>query len=378
MKNLLTMLVFVPALAFAIDAPVVNITCLQVNDSLEVTLDWEEVPDADRYCVYHLLETPYTTGEVLEYVSNPPFTSLFALSNQGFFYVIAEEVPDYPADLALIPAGTFIMGQEGVATPEHEVTLDFDFYIGAYEVTNQEYMDAVQWAYDEGYVTATSYTVQAYDKELLDLDDPDCQIAFSEGVFTLEPVHSGEYAGESSANHPVMEVSWFGSACYCDWRSLREGFIPFYEGSWAQYSGHDPYTADGYRLPTEAEWEYAASYGDERTYPWGEISPQCNFANYFGCSGWTAPVGSREEGASEFGLFNVAGNLFEWCGDWYGDYINNPQTNPYGSITSSSYRVVRGGSWPHGPEMLPCANRLAYNPVGATESLGFRICRRAW
>ena len=378
MKQLMTSLLLVPSLVFAIDAPSVSITCVQINDSLEVTLDWEEVPDADRYCIYSLPETPYSAGELLECVSLPPFISRFDLSTQGFFYVVAEDMPDYPADLALIPAGTFIMGQSDIARPEHEVTLSFDFYMGIHEVTNQEYMDAVQWAYDEGYVTATSSTVQAYGVELLDLDDPDCQLDFNEGVFSLIPVLYGEYAGESAANHPVLEVTWFGSACYCDWRSLQEGFSPFYAGNWSQYSGHDPYTADGYRLPTEAEWEYAASYGDDRTYPWGAESPLCDFANYFGCSGWTAPVGSRPAGASAFGLYNIAGNLFEWCGDWYGNYSGEPQTNPYGAITTSSYRVLRGGSWPHGPELLQCAIRLCYNPVGSSESLGFRVCRRAW
>ena len=380
MKWISAVLLFIPILVFALDAPVVSIDCEQVGDSIEVALSWTAIPGATQYCIYTRGTDPYGYGIMVACVEET--VSIFRTIDQQFFFVVARDTPDPPPEYVLVPAGSFTMGQTGVAEPEHQVALTHDFYLGAREVTNQQYLDAAQWAYDQGYVTATGNTLEAYGVELLDLDDDACQLAFSEGVFSLEPVHEGAYAGQSSADHPVIQVTWYGAACYCDWLSELEDLTPFYHGSWNQSIEHDPYTAEGYRLPTEAEWEYAARYNDGRTYAWGDESPSCDYANFTGCAGWTAPGGSYPAGASNLGLFDLAGNVFEWCGDWYTGYTSGSQVNPYEAGDGStygagdgSYRILRGGSWPHTEAFLLAAFRVSSRPPNNYSSAGFRVSR---
>ncbi len=135
-------------------------------------------------------------------------------------------------EMTLIPAGTFTMGQNGTnGVPEHQVTLTRDFYMGTFEVTNGEYREALQWAHDAGYVTASSSTVQAHGFELLDLDDENCELTFNDGLFGLRESPS-DYAqnaypsGYDPVDHPIKEVCWYGAASYCDWRSITGGLSP--------------------------------------------------------------------------------------------------------------------------------------------------------
>lgn len=299
-----------------------------------------------------------------------------------------EELPE----MTLIPAGTFLMGSDnggGTEIPVHQVTLTNDFYLGTYEVTNQQYLEAVQWAIDNSEltgVTATTTTVQAYGYELLNLEDSHCEISFDDGVFSLrESPAQGAYPdGYDPAYHPVKQVSWYGAACYCDWLSVIEELPPFYEGNWDQTPGHNPYTSLAYRLPTEAEWEFAAQYNDDRTYPWGETSPDCDYANFDltgdgdDCVGWTSPIGSYPLGASQLGLMDMAGNLWEWVGDWFDhDYTDySPDPDPLG-VVEGSYRVLRGGAWYFGAFGLRCSCRHCATPSNASSRLGFRVCRTA-
>ncbi|MCP4545974.1 MAG: SUMF1/EgtB/PvdO family nonheme iron enzyme [bacterium] len=295
-----------------------------------------------------------------------------------------------PIDMIPFPAGSFVMGDDnlgGSSSPEHMITISHDFQISKFETTNLEYLEAVQWAHDNGYVSVTENSVQAYGQELLDLDATYVEIVFSNGLFSLRALseNSGSWGpgfaypdGYDPGTHPVKEVSWYGAACYCDWRSRIDGYPPFYSGIWDQDAGHDPYTSEGYRLPTEAEWEYAARYNDNRIYPWGADAVSCSHANTViassYCIGWTAPVGSRPIGVSYLGLFDMAGNLQEWCGDWFDAYSGSSQTDPFGA-TSGAERVVRGGSWGYsGGEVLSAA-RASIAPTGVGAQIGLRVCR---
>jgi formylglycine-generating enzyme required for sulfatase activity len=304
---------------------------------------------------------------------------------------------DLIPEMVLVPAGVFTMGS-GVAecgTDQREVTLTRDFHIGTTEVTNQQFMDALQWAYDRGYVTATTSAV--YDNldgstvELAVLDGPDSELQFDgAGTFYLREAPCGDAQmaypdGYDPADHPVMLVTWYGSARYCDWLSMHAGLPRAYEhtGDWACNAG-DPYSAQGFRLPTDAEWEYAAQFDDERTYPWGNEDPSCSRANYYHliqgyCVGWTAPAGSLP-GAPSIGeglLFDLGGNVRERVNDWHICNLGTtPETDPPGPA-SGTYKVSRGGSWLGNDHELMSAGRNCLPPDWPDRATGFRIARTA-
>jgi iron(II)-dependent oxidoreductase len=224
------------------------------------------------------------------------------------------------AEMILIPAGEFIMGSpEGEGNddehPQHTVFLDA-FYIDKYEVTNAQYkkfMDAT------GHKAPLSWN--------------------SEGPF-YQP------------SQPVVGVNWYDAAAYAKWA--------------------------GKRLPTETEWEKAARGTDGRKYPWGNEwdSSKCN-SNVNGDGyKYIAPVGSFPAGASPYGVMDMAGNVFEWCADWYdGDYYSRtPQKNPKRS-DSGDWRVMRGGAWYYDANVLRCALRGNREPTFAILHIGFRCAQ---
>jgi formylglycine-generating enzyme required for sulfatase activity len=146
---------------------------------------------------------------------------------------------------------------------------------------------------------------------------------------TSSKTHSSYYGNSEFEDYPVIYVDWNMAKTYCEWR--------------------------GDRLPTEAEWEKAASWNEgnqtKRVYPWGN-SLDCTFANYYDkkngryCVGDTSAVKSYESGKSFYGAYDMAGNVWEWMNDWYSEtyYQNSPLLNPLGP-DAGDYRVLRGGSW---------------------------------
>ena len=150
---------------------------------------------------------------------------------------------------------------------------------------------------------------------------------------------------------PVTHVSWYDSAAYCEWLSEESG--------------------RHYRLPTEAEWEYAARSGSqENTYPWGKHKIAVD--SYFETG--PAPVGTFD--ANEFGIYDMGLNVHEWCSDWYdADYYkNSPTKNPQGPATGKR-RSSRGGSWRHQIKITRCAARSSIPPDFKYADYGFRVVR---
>jgi formylglycine-generating enzyme required for sulfatase activity len=131
-------------------------------------------------------------------------------------------------------------------------------------------------------------------------------------------------------------------------------------------------TGKNYRLPTEAEWEYAARGGKHsKGYKYSGSNSIENVAWYYGNSGKkTHPVGTKQ--ANELGIYDMSGNVYEWCQDWYGGYSKGSQTNPAGA-SSGSDRVLRGGSWYLNPRYVRVSNRLYFTPAYRYINLGFRL-----
>jgi sulfatase modifying factor 1 len=204
-------------------------------------------------------------------------------------------------------------------TPQREITLD-SFYISRYEVTNKQYGNFLN-------------------------DNPDYE---RPGYW-----NDGNFNGPEQ---PVVGVSWFDAAAYCNWLSEK--------------------TKKKYRLPTEAEWEKAARGTDGRFFPWGNEEPDLNKANFAGQLHGTVTVKKNIQGVSAFGLMNTAGNVSEWCADWYDeDYYQLANDHNPGGPAQGKRRVVRGGSWQDNTFSLRCAARNSYPPDTKKESLGFRIVR---
>ena len=221
--------------------------------------------------------------------------------------------------MVCVPPGEFTMGLKKADPKEYLVhSVDLDAYwIDRTEVTNDMYAQCV----------AAGGCTQPYGSSS-----------------TTRPSY---YGNELYANYPVIRVTWFKAAAYCQWA--------------------------GKRLPSEAEWEKAARGTDERIYPWGE-GIDCTRGNYDKCtSGDTTVVGSYPAGASPYGAMDMAGNVSEWVNDWYGEgyYSQSPAKNPTGP-TSGTDRVNRGGSWSDSEGQVSSVFRLRHIPGSYTTQVGFR------
>jgi len=185
--------------------------------------------------------------------------------------------------------------------------------------------------------------------------------------FEVMGVNPSEFKGD---NLPVEKVTWFNAIEYCNKLSQREGLTPAYniKGTTVTWNRK----ANGYRLPTEAEWEYACRAGTTTAYNTG--------LNFTDNTGWciensgdtTHPVGQKP--ANAWGLYDMHGNVWEWCWDWYGNYPSGAQTDPTG-VGSGAYRVRRGGGWSHSASYTRSARRSYFDPDDRNYAFGFRVVR---
>jgi len=307
--------------------------------------------------------------------------------------------PCVPDDMAYIPDGEFDMGDhfaEGPSNelPVHSVLLDA-FFMSKFETTNQQYCDYLNSAYpgqikvDGGIVYAASDSSNSYPYCDMHSYDADSQIDYNDVSGTFSVRTKGEPPRDMN-DDPMVEVSWYGAAAYCNWRSGEEGYEACYDlSTWdCNFSKH------GYRLATEAEWEYAARGGEHSPYyrfPWGDTISHSQ-ANYYSSSSYsydisptrgfhpdwddvypyTAPGGSFS--ANGYGLYDMAGNVWEWCNDWYDSsyYSVSSYDNPQGPA-SGSYRVLRGGHWSNRACDCRVADRNNDYPDYRYDYDGFRI-----
>jgi formylglycine-generating enzyme required for sulfatase activity/predicted MPP superfamily phosphohydrolase/energy-coupling factor transporter ATP-binding protein EcfA2 len=242
-------------------------------------------------------------------------------------------------NMVMVPAGEFIRGSGEYenAKPVKRIYLD-DFMIGVYLVTNQEFKRFVD---DNGYHRQEYWIKEGWKWRI------------EEKITTPGLWYDRKWNGP---NFPVVEVSWYEADAYIKWLS--------------------DVTKKTYRLPTDAEWEKAARGTDGRIYPWGNEFDK-NLCNSWELElGRTNPVGIFPKGKSLYGCFDMAGNVWEWCADWYDEkyYLKSPMKNPLGPKTGS-HRVYRGGGWFFDAGYCACAIRYAFLPGIRYYYLGFRLAR---
>jgi len=304
---------------------------------------------------------------------------------------LAERIdfPTPPIAEVLIPAGSFEMGDhfgggESDELPLHAVTLD-EFYMDQFEVTNQSYVAFLNDAVNAGTVVVQGGV--AYGKQN---QEPYCSMLSSDWRSRIDYAGGRFRITPGKDLHPVVLVSWYGAAAYANWRSEQAGLMPCFDlAVWGCN-----WSADGYRLPTEAEWEYAARGGAATYSPfyWGaSLAPaDANIWDSFdpfeqGDLPWTTPVGyyngnqvpAGADRANGFGLYDMHGNLSEWCYDFYSSvyYDRSPVGNPTGP-SSAFYKVFRSGGWSHGDWHCRSAERKLGNADYRGYNLGFRLVSR--
>jgi formylglycine-generating enzyme required for sulfatase activity len=324
--------------------------------------------------------------------------------NMGDFAVLAFRWLDYPlptplqSDMVFIPDGGFAMGDslnEGSSNerPVHSVTLDPYAMgkMGKYEITNKQYCDFLNSAYTSqlkvvnGVVYAANDSSNIYPYCDTSTSSTYSQIAANGNMFSV--LAKGE---RDMSKDPMVMVSWFGSVAYCNWRSQQEGKPLCYDLS----TWKCDFSKNGYRLPTESEWEYAARGGVviARRFTWGDTISHTQ-ANYNstgsysydvsstegyhptwsnGAPPYTSPVGYFPPSTNAFGLCDMVGNVREWCNDWYGTYIFEARTDPTGPTTGTS-RIIRGGSWVDTAYTCRVACRGQKTPSSRSYNIGFRV-----
>ena len=259
----------------------------------------------------------------------------------------------FEPEMVFIPAGPFLMGsplsdrwRSSYEPVQFELNLDYDYAIGKYPVTVGQY---------RAFIDAGGYREQRY------WTQAGWQWRNMEGK--TQPIYWTEKQWTGDDNLPVTGVSWYEAYAYTRW--LAEA------------------TGRNYRLPTEAEWEKAARGGlqipdgkggmkknpnPDRIWPWGDEEPTAKLCNFNRNVGHTTPVGSYPDGASPYGVLDMAGNVWEWClSKWARSFVYPEDNDPEGD----SLRVVRGGSWAYGADDLRAANRTWGGPSVVSDG-GFR------
>ncbi len=247
----------------------------------------------------------------------------------------ADLLPYEPA-MVFVKGGTFQMGSndgKSIEKPVHQVLLSH-YSIGKYEITVGEYLtfcDATNSHYPEWLEAGSKYHIET----------------------GSDTYYKSQGYSLSSLRLPIIGVSWNDAVAYCQWLSSKTGKI--------------------YRLPTEAEWEYAARGGQGSlayTYAGSNTAENVGWVNGKSAS---KPHEVGLKVANELGIYDMTGNVWEWCSDWYGVYSSATQANPQGPSTGTS-RVLRGGGWDNFPQYSRVAYRINYTPDYRDNNFGFRVC----
>jgi uncharacterized protein (TIGR02996 family) len=308
-----------------------------------VFADWLEERGDPRAELLRLLHLLTQAGEVRERPElEDRLRGLLASGVQAVGPYITNSIG---MKLVLIPAGTFHMGSpetDKLAWPEemprHEVTIARPFCLGVHTVTRRQYQRFVE--------DMTRQAAAETDDEGGAARDREDQESFDR--------NSWRKPGFAQTDaHPVVNVSAHDAEVFCKWLSMKEG--------------------QKYRLPTEAEWEYSCRAGTETRFHSGDDADSlARVANFDDAYPNTAPVGQFQPNG--FGLYDMHGNVWEWCQDWYhpDDYRNSPKKDPQGP-SRNVYRVLRGGSFIRGPAGCRSAYRFGAAYSSRACFIGFRV-----
>ena len=267
--------------------------------------------------------------------------------------------------MTMVKKGMFSMGAEGPECwsgdgegPVHQVSLE-DYFIDQTSVTNESFST---------FVDATGYQSEAerfgwsfvFHNQIPRAHFKRLSFDRAFGVEWWAKVEGASWKKPGGPgtnirkimNHPVVHISWHDAEAFCHWA--------------------------GKRLPTEAEWEYAARGPIGRSYPWGETRPNASLARFGGQERKALTIGSLPQGATPEGVHDLAGNVAEWVQDWWHPnyYAKSPSADPTGP-TEGDYRVARGGSWNQPPDELRASARLYHNPEKGAGHIGFRCAKSA-
>ena len=322
----------------------------QLEKEEQESKDWQKAQNEDTIEAYDWF---------IEQHRGSPYEELAKLKRKALQTVTKID------NFILVKGGTFEMGSnngEGDEKPVHSISLD-DYYMSPYEVTFEDFD------------------------------------AFCEDTGKEKPGDKGW----GREKRPVIYVSWYDAVEYCNWLSEKKGLMTVYtvnkyrkdpnnksESDNLKWLVTANWQANGYRLPTEAEWEYAARSRGQND-KWAGTSTEAYLEEYGNFCDQNCIYGSKAEGQNDgfintapvgyfkpndLGLYDMSGNVWEWCWDWHGShyYSKSDSKNPKGS-TSAVTRERRGGAWNVLPANLRCTDRRSDTPSNRYLSIGFRLCR---
>jgi len=291
------------------------------SDWVRKELNAAMMKELDRRSVF-VLPILYRDCEIPSLIADKRYADFRKSYEFGFSEVLKVLTPpEFEPEMVLIPAGEFLMGSDPSVDkrarddeqPQHTLCLP-DYYLAKTPVTNAQYAAFVQ---------ATGHQ---------------------------QPEHwKGGKPPKGKEDHPVVYVSWHEAVTYCGWLS--------------------EVTGRPYRLPSEAEWEKGARGTDGRIWPWGNRwdATRCNMGGED-----TTPVGAYPQGASPYGLLDMAGNVWEWTRSVYKSYPYDPDDGRE-DLEAKGVRVLRGGSWGLNPDLARCVVRLRVSPYSSNDHIGFRL-----